>query len=420
MRFSPWAESIARMCDQSDEWTEILERLPEPIQLASSLPASAIDTLVTKHLEEVYVLTDSVREALLRIAGIALGTAAAIYPDEHSFLRSLYSTSIKRGKSVQFIPVSGPAGVGKSELIDKFHVLAKFYSVSKIELDGHSFFTQQIGWHLHITSGNSMLDALKQISKYAGHQLLESRVSDASAELAQTALKNGACVLTVDELQFVVQSDRTSKISALLLQMAEIGLPVIYVANYSLVNALNERATTERKQRFLAGIEYILPELPSSADWRRLVNAYIDALGEHANPMTTDQTALDELWFRTLGLPRFLKSLFAQGLRTAWAEGRNTIAIEDIRTAYCSSGWAVNREQVEDTRRYLLGNTRVQNRHSDLLAPEITGHLFDDQNKRLLRHKMAVEEAIRVTQEAMSMNSREAQDLVDLTCSPNL
>lgn len=405
---SPWIEAVAWMCASEDEWASVLDNIPPALPKITEFPDAAIYEIVKESLGEVFILTPKIKAIVRTLAGHAFGVAYKRYPDKESFLRAIYSNPSQRKTKETFNCITGPAGVGKTEAIQAFHKLGRFFSASEILIDGHCPLTHQIAWNVKIEGGDSILSTLGRLAESARHELLSSTVDDVSRELSGVALRNGTCSLVVDELQFVSQGNSTSKISSILLRMAQIGVPVTFAANISLVQKF-KKAASERRHRFLEKAQVLLPELPQSAAWHEMLSAYGQVLHKSIDVDFENPEVRTEIWCMTLGLPRLLKTLFSTAAVLALSSKNKLIDIDVIRSAYDSSTWQFNREQVEDTRRYLLGNAALGKKHTDLASNLVTKDLVDDQAQEILELRQATLDAMKVDREMFANEQRSQQ-----------
>ncbi|KAA0950613.1 hypothetical protein HBO43_17470 [Pseudomonas veronii] len=70
----------------------------------------------------------------------------------------------------------------------------------------------------------------------------------------------------LEEMQHTNSGSGAAKITDILLTMAAIGVPMVFVCNYSLAHKLLGR-NSEDKQRLLADPRSMLPDEPGSANW---------------------------------------------------------------------------------------------------------------------------------------------------------
>ncbi|MNH24568.1 hypothetical protein D3C79_845080 [compost metagenome] len=79
--------------------------------------------------------------------------------------------------------------------------------------------------------------------------------------------RHGVSLLLLDETQHIVKGQGTAVVTDILLTLARIGLPMIYLANYSLLHKLMGR-NQEDTQRLLIRPRIMLPDDPAGLDWK--------------------------------------------------------------------------------------------------------------------------------------------------------
>jgi len=172
--------------------------------------------------------------------------------------------------------------------------------------------------------------------------------------------------LVVDEMQFFTQSNSAStKTSQLIMTLAHLGPPLVYVANFSLITKLMLRPQ-EEKDRLLAAPMVLAPPLAHDPWW-------IAAIGEYLSvaPATFKFDAVThalELHRYTAGLFRALRQLLLQAYREARVLGRHDVTMEDIRRAYRSRTYSSHRRDVEDLAS-LAVSSLMEGKRPDLVCP---------------------------------------------------
>jgi hypothetical protein len=91
-------------------------------------------------------------------------------------------------------------------------------------------------------------------------------VSALLKEARRAANRQGVSLAILEEMQHISTGSGAARVTDILLTMAAIGLPMVFVCNYSLAHKLLNR-NSEDTQRLLAGPRVMLPDDPNGQDW---------------------------------------------------------------------------------------------------------------------------------------------------------
>lgn len=192
--------------------------------------------------------------------------------------------------------------------------------------------------------------------KAGGRQLLEDFLGgDATGVRANTSKlltecrrrvnRDGVSLMMLEEMQHQSTGQGVARVTDILLTVAGLGIPMIYVANYSLGHKLLTR-NSEDKQRLLSEPRVMLPDHPDSKAWEEYVRECIRVSGQR---VSADPAALmHELYRCTFGIKRLTVHLIKTAYLEARADRRHTVVIEDITRAYLSASYSSSRRDVED------------------------------------------------------------------------
>ena len=261
------------------------------------------------------------------------------------------------------ICLTGLAGVGKSCTLEALRKVmpppAEFYS---------DHFSGQVtlvsNWYASARekiSGKSLLSEFifadaKSLSGYQKKFLEEAR---------RRANRDGVSLVLLDETQFINTGLGVAKITDILLTLASIGPPAVYVCNYSLVHKLFGR-NSEDKQRLLSQPRVMLPDLPGSKDWTDYVDECVRVSDGAIRPGLGDFAA--ELYRCTFGIKRLSVQLLKQAYIESRSDGRHWVELRDLSRAYRSAAYTSNASEVEELQILALGNRQSKLR-LDLKCP---------------------------------------------------
>lgn len=261
------------------------------------------------------------------------------------------------------ICLTGLAGVGKSQTIS---------ALMKV-MPGPAPYTSA---HYHEPHNLISYWYASARGKAGGRQLLEDFLGgDATGVRANTSKlltecrrrvnRDGVSLMVLEEMQHQSTGQGVARATDILLTMAGLGVPMIYVANYSLGHKLLTR-NSEDKQRLLSEPRVMLPDHPDSKAWEEYVRECIRVSGRR---VSADPGALaHELYRSTFGIKRLAVQLIKLAYLEARAVRRYTITLEDVNIAYLSAAYSSSRDDVEELIRISVEKKKTGAR-SDLRCP---------------------------------------------------
>ncbi|RMV27755.1 Transposition protein, TnsC-related protein [Pseudomonas amygdali pv. myricae] len=261
------------------------------------------------------------------------------------------------------ICLTGLAGVGKSQTIS---------ALMKV-MPGPALYTSA---HYHEPHNLVSYWYASARGKAGGRQLLEDFLGgDATGVRANTSKlltecrrrvnRDGVSLMVLEEMQHQTTGQGVVRVTDILLTMAGLGVPMIYVANYSLGHKLLTR-NSEDKQRLLSEPRVMLPDHPDSKAWKDYVLECIRVSGRR---VSADPSALvHELYRWTFGIKRLAVQLIKVAYLEARAARRHTITLEDVNKAYLSAAYSSSRDDVEELIRLSVHKNKTRVR-PDLRCP---------------------------------------------------
>lgn len=258
-----WADRFAAILKLSDLEIERRIRVPGAgVSGLHDLPASSAVEPLRKALQAVYEPMPSGVDAIRRVLGRAHGHALVRYPSIESFTLGMYADRL----DFEPLPAScitGMAGLGKSQLIEAMWRLLPAPSTLKLPdgteiplVAGASFKIDERGSPAAV--GATLYRALGVGAEDGPAKAIKPEV------LRKRCYVRGGCFAIADEMQFMTSSaDANTLVTKVLLSLTYLGVPVTYVANFSLLHRLIRRNQEER-QRLLTDVIRLDPELPDS------------------------------------------------------------------------------------------------------------------------------------------------------------
>lgn len=274
-----------------------------------------------------------------------------------------YTSRIYNPPEVEVSPVclTGLAGVGKSNTVTALRKVmpepTEYFSehcTGPVTLVSH--------WYASARgklSGKGLLCDFLSIEKNPlvsmGKLLLEAR---------RRANRDAVSLVLLDETQHINTGSGSVKVTDILLTMAAIGPPMVYLSNYSLVHKLLRR-NSEDKQRSLSDPRIMLPDEPDSKDWKDYIDECVRVSGGHIRPSSTEFAA--EVYRCTFGIKRLAVLLLKQAYVECRNDGRLWVELSDLGRAYRSAAFTSNASEVEELHLQAL-NSR-QTKRLDLCCP---------------------------------------------------
>jgi hypothetical protein len=220
---------------------------------------------------------------------------------------------------------------------------------------------------------SSLLSFVMQ-SQVGAPGVLRQRTAQGWANLPRGGLnahnihRDGVSLMTADEFQAVTAGGSANAIATKsLLQMAQVGPPLVYCANYSLVHSLLKRPQQDR-QRLLSNSLIIHPEAPDSDDWRSTLKE-LREVAPLVIRIDPERDASD-IHRYTAGIKRSVIALFTTSYRLSRANDKDHFGMAEIQQAYASAEFWTHRNDVEELTRQALGNSgRGRRAALDLVCP---------------------------------------------------
>jgi hypothetical protein len=334
---------------------------PQPVPELANLDVHMAADLFWTSLNEIYIPNEFSLAFIREMVGKAELHNRQLFINE-----AVYVSKIFNPPEVEVSPtcLTGLAGVGKSQTIAALRkVLPQPLELACNLYEGTV--TLESHWYASArgkASGKALLeDFVFGGTRGAGR----TTVSQLLQESRRRANRDGVCLALLEEMQHSNTGTGAANVTDVLLTMAAIGLPMVFVCNYSLGHKLFAR-NSEDKQRLLSDPRILLPDDPGSKDWQayvaecvRVSNGIIEVgIGELAA----------ELYRCTFGIKR----LTVQLLKLAYVEcrnaGRQRVDLSDITRGYRSAAYTVSAIEVEDLQHLALGG-RKKKTNRDLQCP---------------------------------------------------
>lgn len=339
---NPWLLRFAGL-DDPDELRSRATIRGTPLRDLESVPEYRIQSTVQAALSNFYLPTTADVDILKKIVQSCQAHCHSHYSERQQYFKKEYTQyqtlPIELSKT---ICLTGPAGTGKTALLRALRRLLP--APVRIALGAeHADVVAESSWHIEVRDRSSVSTLLKP---FIATQLGDAR-KDSAIQLrqmcAKIAHKKGVALLVLDELQCLTQSaNANTLVTKTLYQFTYIGIPFLFVGNYSLCRLLLKRPEQDR-QRFLSMPIVLLPSTPESPDWLDYLLELKHILGASLQvDLHEERYSIHRL---TAGLKRLVIQLLAIAYRNAWHLGRTCVTPADINDAYDSTEYSVSRDQ---------------------------------------------------------------------------
>lgn len=383
---NPWAARFEPLLDK-DEIARRAEVVVSPIIGLNSLPVEQAVKLLTATFEFMYVPTSQGIDILHRWAGIAHAHCLVRYKDRKDFLAGIYAKEPPLIKFSFASCLAGLGGTGKTELVKAFQRIQLADSQLVVD-ENHGPFPLHSVWKITINAKSSTKDLLKYLAGVDG------TIRDLLEKCQKLAYLNGVAIVFADEFQYATQSSlANTRVTQMLYLLAYLGLPFIYVTNYSLLARLLKRPQEDR-HRLLNSPMVLLPDQPDSTDWIKLLHAQKMVAPDVLEfDVMTDGAAIHHY---SAGIKRAEKSLIAIAYRISRETGKGKVTLREIEKAFKHTEYTIFRRDVEDLLTQQIQNKKVRGRE-DLWCPidiprsiqaAFTEKTTEERNRRVAEEKL--------------------------------
>lgn len=355
--FNPWAARFEALLDAETIKALVAVEVPPLIGL-ERLPTELAAKQLEKSLETVFYPTSQCVAFIQRLVGVAYAHCKVTYPTRKAFMAGIYAKDVPLEKFVPPMCLTGLAGIGKTELIRAFIRLQRLDSTVEAD-DKHPPFPLNGAWLVTILARSTPKDVLIELSKSV------ATPAELVSVCRKLAFRNGVPSLLADEFQFATgSSSANARVTQMLYCLAYIGIPFVYVANFSLLRRLQKRPE-EDQQRLLSDPIVLSPDRWESEDWVMTLRAQ-QGIAPEILQFDPNKDAKN-LHAYTAGRKRAMVRLIVIAFRTEHPRG-GIVDFDALRRAYQSSQFAGYREESEILANQIFRNAPDKTR-DDLWCP---------------------------------------------------
>ena len=398
MKLNPWKDRF-RGLDRDAIWNRF-EYRPQVVGLPGSMGRDEFSAKLKKALSRMAVATDGRVDICEVIVAHAIRHACMSYHDANEFRHQINQKSgPDRHQEIFPLLLTGPAGIGKSVLVQAMtRVFPKDTAILHGD-KGNSHFPLRAALYLNAAETRTPRQILEKLIHDCGQVPSGKNTADLHRQCRRLVYLIGVCVIIVDELQFLTKSsEATANIMGVVYELANLGVPVVTVANFSLLERLLGRPPQDR-QRVLSNIMVLNHETAVSPGWLRIVEAFKAVAPEVFLFNPKDDAKTLHGW--VAGTPRTLAKL----LEIAVHGKRKfplTVTMADLEKAYESIAFAVFRKDVElmnlqfatgqEARKDLWCPIQLPVEESAALAVQAGENLLEETLKEMLWNSLTPED----------------------------
>lgn len=331
---SPWVERFEGILD-NDLIRSRARLVQDPSRGLNKVDTNVAIEDLRRALQGIYIPTTNSIEIMKLLLSKSISYSRHIYPTNKAYLKEVYSP---REDAVFPSCLTGPAGVGKSQLIK---ALSRVMPESQIinPDDSHSNFRMESMWVAKTENLVPMLKAL--LPNDTGH----AHVDDLVKACRRVARRDGISLIVIDELQsFSTSSAASSSVTNAILKFSNMGVPLVYACNYSLCHKFLRRDDHD-KHRLIGDPLVLLPDSRGSQDWHEFVDECCrvsDGILSFA-----DSESVTRLYNYCAGIKRIAVELMCLSYKIARTNSHKKATIDHVEAAYGSSAFMVFRKDVE-------------------------------------------------------------------------
>lgn len=324
----PWSDKVLR--------SRIAVKV-EPLKDLSKFGPAEAGSRLEACFKTVVVPTAQMLAIVRKMIELAKAYCDRAYPNPVAVRTLIYGRDYIT-EDCQATCLTGLAGVGKSVLFEAFCRI--FETLELVEMPGHARLELLPCWRMTVRgrAGFSQLvhPHFRDQGKVASSRVLGCAASEAAAQ--------GIALILPDEFQFISSGSANTMMANLLFRLAQVGPPVIYACNFSMLHALWRRPQQDRDRLLLNPI--ILEPEQQGVDWTATVEGCLDVAEEFSALKKESDIAL--LHDYTYGIKRSLRSILVIAYLEMRKQKQTQVTTNHLKAAYHSFRYGAMREDVEN------------------------------------------------------------------------
>lgn len=401
---TPWVSRFLPLLDKTEIKRRAL-RSATPLTNLDELPITTACSLLANELKQVFYPTTQAVDVLHQFVEMALAHSLQHYPDERTYLDWIYK---KESPLPDFMPplcLTGLAGIGKSGVAKALGRILPADDVVSCSADEVKHPLKSL-WKIDIRAQSKLSDLLAPLGG------AEGSLRDQTSSARRRSYRMGISLVVPDEFQFMTASSTANtRIVQALMSLAYLGLPFVFIANFSLLHRLLKRPQEDR-DRLLSKILVMMPDAPESEDW---VNTLRLQLAVAPGVFQIDPDIDGEQIYRyCAGIKRYEARLLEVAYMLA-REGRPNdkmtfVTMADIKAAYKSGKFAAQRADAELITQQFILNRQADKRRPDLWCPIEQPRTLSEMLATQLQRQRSINLAEKIQYASASQAERQAYD----------
>lgn len=330
---------------------------PEPVGDIDRLPPMLAAHFLDMKLRQIFLPNQFSLELISELVG-----KAAIHSTMRSETEQIFVNGLYYPTPSETFPVclTGLAGVGKSATIEA--LLRVMPGPTEFKID-HCMEPQTADSYWY-ASAKGKASGKQLLTDFLGIEVsTRENVATLKLRTQQQANKRGISLAVLEEMQHLTPGKGVALTTDILLTMSGLGLPMVYVSNFSLGHKLLKR-NQEDTQRLVAEPRIMWPDAPESKIWADFIDECITVSDGRIRAEPADFS--HEIYRGSYGLKRAAIHLMVQAYIQARASNRTWVKLEDVHQAYTSSAYYSYRIDVEELERIAIQN---KSKREDLICP---------------------------------------------------
>jgi hypothetical protein len=376
-----------------------------PLENLDDQPTAIACRFLAKALHETFYPTTQAVDALHQFVETALAHTLQLYPDERTYLDWIYR---KESPLPDFMPpvcLTGLAGIGKSCVAKALvRILPEddlvFCSADEVKHPLKSV------WKIDIRAQTKLGELLAPLGG------TEGSLRDQTITARRRAYRMGISLIVPDEFQFMTASSTANtRIVQALMSLAYLGLPFVFIANFSLLHRLLKRPQEDR-DRLLSKVHVMMPDAPESEDWVNTLKLQLAVAPDvfQINP----ESDAGQIYRYCAGIKRYEATLMEVAYAIAREnnpKGKSTVVtMADVKAAYESSKYAAQRADAEIITQQFILNRQVNKNRPDLWCPIGLPQTLSEKLAAQIQQQRSKQVADNIQTSSASQAERKAND----------
>lgn len=401
---TPWVSRFLPLLDKVEIKRRALRPATQLVGL-NELPVTTACSLLANELKQVFYPSTQVVDILHQLIEMALTHSLQHYPDEQTYLDWIYKKESPLPDFMFPLCLTGLAGIGKSGVAKALGRILPADDVISCSTDEVKHPLKSL-WEIAIRAQSKLSELFALLGG------AEGSLRDQTISARRRAYRMGISLVVPDEFQFMTASSTANtRIVQALMSLAYLGLPFVYIANFSLLHRLLKRPQEDR-DRLLSKIVVMMPDAPESEDW---VNTLKLQLAVAPGVFQIDpETDGEQIYRYCAGIKRYEARLLEVAYMLA-REGRphdnmTIVTMADVKAAYESGKYAAQRADAELITQQFILNRQADKRRPDLWCPIEQPRTLSEKLSTQLQRQRSINLAEKIQYASASQAERQAYD----------